>query len=162
MYSINLTERNKKLCLSWQYNGANSYLFINGNRVHKSKAKRFWNCSNSIMFRKCFKRLVSRYYKINWISLDRYAYDFVLSMMQFLLKLYKVFILWHHGVVVITNAQLHSAKPELRFCTGSNPALACCVGDLWWWGSLTMVPTGNKEKRLSSVNHTTKTIHHHH
>ena len=41
MYSINLTERNKKLCLSWQYNGANSYLFINGNRVHKSKAKRF-------------------------------------------------------------------------------------------------------------------------
>ena len=25
-----------------------------------------------------------------------------------------------------------------------------------------MVPTGNKAKRLSSVNHTTKTIHHHH
>ena len=31
-----------------------------------------------------------------------------------------------------------------------------------WWGSLTMVPAGNKAKRLSSVNHTTKTIHHHH
>ena len=26
------------------------------------------------------------------------------------------------GVVVITTAQLHSTKPELRFCTGSNPA----------------------------------------
>ena len=26
------------------------------------------------------------------------------------------------GVVVITTAQLHSAKPELRLCTGSNPA----------------------------------------
>ena len=26
------------------------------------------------------------------------------------------------GVVVITTAQLHSAKPELRFCTGSNLA----------------------------------------
>ena len=26
------------------------------------------------------------------------------------------------GVVVITTAQLHSAKPELRFCAGSNPA----------------------------------------
>ena len=25
-----------------------------------------------------------------------------------------------------------------------------------------MVPTGNKANRLSSVNHTTKTIHHHH
>ena len=26
------------------------------------------------------------------------------------------------GVVVVTSAQLHSAKPELRFCAGSNPA----------------------------------------
>ena len=29
---------------------------------------------------------------------------------------------WHHGVVVIATAQVHSTKPELRFCTGSNPA----------------------------------------
>ena len=27
-----------------------------------------------------------------------------------------------HGVVVITTAQLHSTKPGLRFCAGSNPA----------------------------------------
>ena len=33
------------------------------------------------------------------------------------------------------------------------------VGDSRWWGSLTMVPAGNKAKRLSSVSHTTKTIH---
>ena len=33
------------------------------------------------------------------------------------------------------------------------------VRDSRWWGSLTMVPTGNKAKRFSSVNHTTKTIH---
>ena len=26
------------------------------------------------------------------------------------------------GVVVITTAQLHSTKPKIRFCTGSNPA----------------------------------------
>ena len=26
------------------------------------------------------------------------------------------------GVVFITTAQLHSTKPELRFCAGSNPA----------------------------------------
>ena len=58
-----------------------------------------------------------------------------------------------------TTAQLHSTKPELRFCAGSNPARR--VGDSRWWGSLTMVPAGNKAKRLSSVNHTTKTIHHH-
>ena len=30
--------------------------------------------------------------------------------------------LWRRGVVVITAAQLHSTKPELRFCAGSNPA----------------------------------------
>ena len=29
---------------------------------------------------------------------------------------------WRRGVVVITIAQLHSTKPELRFCAGSNPA----------------------------------------
>ena len=35
-----------------------------------------------------------------------------------------------------------------------------CVWDSWWWGSLTMVPARNKTKSLSSVNYTTKTIHH--
>ena len=30
-------------------------------------------------------------------------------------------MVWHHGVVVITTAQLHSTKPELRFCASSNP-----------------------------------------
>ena len=29
---------------------------------------------------------------------------------------------WRSGVVIITAAQLHSTKPELRFCAGSNPA----------------------------------------
>ena len=29
---------------------------------------------------------------------------------------------WRRGVMVITTAQLHSTKPELSFCTGSNPA----------------------------------------
>ena len=29
---------------------------------------------------------------------------------------------WHYGVVVITTVQLHSTKPEIRFCTGSNLA----------------------------------------
>ena len=27
------------------------------------------------------------------------------------------------------------------------------LGDLWWWKSLTMIPTGNKTCRLSSFNH---------
>ena len=29
---------------------------------------------------------------------------------------------WYCGVVLITTAQLHSTKPELRFFVGSNPA----------------------------------------
>ena len=29
-------------------------------------------------------------------------------------------MVWRHGVVVITTAQLHSTKPELRFYPGSN------------------------------------------
>ena len=32
---------------------------------------------------------------------------------------------WHRGVLVITTAKLHSTKPELWFCAGSNPA--CCM-----------------------------------
>ena len=30
--------------------------------------------------------------------------------------------LWCRGAAVITTAQLHSTKPELRFCVCSNPA----------------------------------------
>ena len=37
--SINFTEYNKKFCLSLHYNGANSYLFVNGTEIYKFKAK---------------------------------------------------------------------------------------------------------------------------
>ena len=32
-----------------------------------------------------------------------------------------IVVLCANGVVVITAAQIHSNKPELRFCTDSNP-----------------------------------------
>ena len=38
MYSINITMRKKKFCLSLHYNGANSYLFVNGTEICKFKA----------------------------------------------------------------------------------------------------------------------------
>ena len=38
LYSINFTENNKKFGLSLHYNGANSYLFVNGTEIHKCKA----------------------------------------------------------------------------------------------------------------------------
>ena len=60
--------------------------------------------------------------------------------------------------MVITTAQLHStSKPELRFCAGSNPAHGMSEirdgEDLWQWSRLEI------RLGLSSVNHTTKTIH---
>ena len=39
MYSINFTVTKKKFCLSLYYNGANSYLFVNGTEIIKLKAK---------------------------------------------------------------------------------------------------------------------------
>ena len=39
MYSINFTENNKKYCLILHYNGANSYLYVNGREIYKFKAK---------------------------------------------------------------------------------------------------------------------------
>ena len=39
MYSINFTVAGKKFYLSLHYNGANSYLFVNGKEIDKFKAK---------------------------------------------------------------------------------------------------------------------------
>ena len=72
----------------------------------------------------------------------------------------KAYQAWRSGAVVIATAQLHSSMSELRFCAGSNSA--CGVSEirdgenLWQWPRLQITL-----KRLSSVHHTTKTIHHH-
>ena len=39
MYSINFTATKKTFCLSLHYNGASSYLFVNGTEIYKFKAK---------------------------------------------------------------------------------------------------------------------------
>ena len=39
MYLINFTVTKKKFCLSLHYNGANSYLFVNGSEIYNFKAK---------------------------------------------------------------------------------------------------------------------------
>ena len=39
MYSISFTATRKKFCLSLQYHGANSYLFVNGTEIYKFTAK---------------------------------------------------------------------------------------------------------------------------
>ena len=39
MYSINFIVTKEKFCLGLHYNGANSYLFVNGSEIYKFKAK---------------------------------------------------------------------------------------------------------------------------
>ena len=39
LHSINFTENKKKFGLSLHYNGANSYLLVNGTEIHRFKAK---------------------------------------------------------------------------------------------------------------------------
>ena len=39
MYSINFTVTKNKFCLSLRYNGANSYLSVNGTEIYRFKAK---------------------------------------------------------------------------------------------------------------------------
>ena len=74
-------------------------------------------------------------------------------------KLYFLSILLRHRGVVVITTQLHSTKPELRFCAGLNHA--CAVSeirngeDLWKWSLLEIML-----KRFSLVNHTTKTTYH--
>ena len=68
--------------------------------------------------------------------------------------------LWRYGAVVITTAQLHSTKPWTQVLCKFQ-SCSWHVRDSQWWGSLTIVLAGNKVKCPSSVNHTTRTIHHH-
>ena len=42
-------------------------------------------------------------------------------------------ISWRRSVVVIITSQLHSTKPELKFCSGSNPAYARISGNGLDW-----------------------------
>ena len=39
MYSVNFTKENTKFCLGLHYNGANSYLFVDGTEIIKFKSK---------------------------------------------------------------------------------------------------------------------------
>ena len=63
--------------------------------------------------------------------------------------------------MVITTAQLHSTKPEIRLCASSNPVCGmseiCNGEDLWQWSLLE-----KKAESYSPFNNATKTIHHHH
>ena len=109
-----------------------------------------WICSTLLYLNVLLIRVSSKFKKYIFQQKDRKQ-----LLYRLLLKTVN-----SRGVVVITTAQLHSTKPELRFCAGSNRARG--VSEIRDGEDLTIVPAGNKAKRLSPVNHTTLTIHHHH
>ena len=74
MYLINLTEHNKKMCLGLHYNGASSYLFVNGKDVHKFKAK-----DSEIVATPLYLGNISKNWSIDNMKqtgLNGYVYDF--------------------------------------------------------------------------------------
>ena len=74
MYSINFAEHNKKFCLSLHYNGANSYLFVNGKQIHKFKVK-----DSEIVATPLCLRNISEDWTVDNMKktgLNRYVYNF--------------------------------------------------------------------------------------
>ena len=74
IYSINFTVTKKKFCLSLHYNGANSYLFVNGTEILKFKAK-----DSEIVATPLSLRNISKDWSIDNMKrtgFTRYVYDF--------------------------------------------------------------------------------------
>ena len=74
LYSINFTENFNKFCLSLDYKGANSYLFINGTEIIKFKGK----YSEAVAYPLCLRNNVKDFSVDNMkkTRLNLYAYDF--------------------------------------------------------------------------------------
>ena len=73
MYSINPTNHRVKYFLSLHYNGANSYLFVNGTEIIKFKAKN----SNIATYPLCLGNILKDWSVDNMkdTGLNGYAYD---------------------------------------------------------------------------------------
>ena len=74
MYSINFTVTGKIFCLSLHYNGANSYLFVNGTEIIKLTAKNSEIVANPLCLENVSKDLSADNMKKP--ELNGYVYDF--------------------------------------------------------------------------------------
>ena len=90
MYSINCAEPSKKFCLKLHYNGANSYLFINGKEIYKFKAKDSEIVTTPLCLGNISKDWSVDNMKKNWIK--PMSVILVLTIGQFPLLVYKTFI----------------------------------------------------------------------
>ena len=69
-----LLKENKKFCLSLHYNGANSYLFVNGTEIHNFKAKDSEIVASPLCLGNISKELSVD--NMNKTGLSGYVYDF--------------------------------------------------------------------------------------
>ena len=83
IYSINLTVTNKKICLTLHYNGANSYLFVNGTEIYKFEAKD----SESLVGPICLGNISKDWSVDNMIGLDLLVMFMILVLILILLML---------------------------------------------------------------------------
>ena len=99
MYSINFTEHNKKFCLYLHYNGANSYLFVNGKEIHNIRVKDseivatplcLWNISKDWALDNMRKT-----------GLNGYVYDF--SVDYNAIRIPTIFIPYIHKYLMVKN-----------------------------------------------------------
>ena len=74
IHLINFTLTKKKFCLSLHYNGANSYLFINGTEIYKFKVKDSKIVGSPLCLGNISKDWSVDNLKRTWIT--RYVYDF--------------------------------------------------------------------------------------
>ena len=74
IYSINFTASGNKFCLSLHYNGANSYLLVNGTEINKFKAKD----SEIVATPLCLGNIAKEFSEDNTkkTGLNWYVYDF--------------------------------------------------------------------------------------
>ena len=68
IYSINFTVKRKKFGLNLHYNGANSYLFVDGKEIHKFKAKEYEIVATPLCIGKVSKDWSAVNKKRNWIK----------------------------------------------------------------------------------------------
>ena len=87
MYSINFTVTKKKFCLYLHYNGANSYLFVNGTVIYKFKAKYFQIVASPL----CLGNISKDWSTDNMkqTGFNGYVYDFGLIMILLMLMILK-------------------------------------------------------------------------
>ena len=83
MYSINFSVSKNKFCLSLHYNGANSYLFVNGIEVIRFKVNDGWIVENSL----CVGNILEKFSAANMKRQDYMDLFMILVLMVMLLKL---------------------------------------------------------------------------